>query len=83
MLMLPPSTEERLSSWLPLNQDVEFSAPEFKASLVPSKFQVEKSLGPSVVVCTFDPSIQETELCRSLSSRSVYRASSSTAKLRQ
>jgi hypothetical protein len=34
---------------------------KFKASLIQSKFQVKKSL---------DPSIQETEACRSLSSRS-------------
>jgi hypothetical protein len=42
---------------------------EFKASLIQSKFQVEKSLGPSMVAHTFNPSIQETEACRSLSSR--------------
>ena len=56
---------------------------EFNASLGQSKFQVKKSSSPGVVVCTFNPSIQETEQSRSLSSRSIYRTSSRTAKLRQ
>jgi hypothetical protein len=42
-----------------------------------------KGLSPGVVVHNFDPSIQETEPGRSLSSRSIYTASSRTAKLRQ
>ena len=56
---------------------------EVKASLAESKFLVEKSLGPGTAVHAFNPSIQETEACRSLSSKSIYRASSRTAKLRQ
>jgi hypothetical protein len=56
---------------------------EFKASLVQRNFLIEKSLGPCVVIHAFNPSIQETEPCKSLSSRSIYRASSRTVKLRQ
>jgi hypothetical protein len=44
---------------------------------------MKKSLNPGVGIYTFNPSIQETEPCRSLSSRSAYRASSMTAKLMQ
>ena len=55
---------------------------EFKASLVLSKFQVEKSLSPGVEVHTFDLNIQETESHKSLNSRSIYRTSFRTAKLR-
>jgi hypothetical protein len=44
---------------------------EFRASLVQRKFQVEKSLGPGVVIPAFNPSIHETEPFRSLSSRST------------
>jgi hypothetical protein len=52
-------------------------------TLVQIKFQVEKSLGTGGVVNTFNPRTQETETFRSLSSRSVYIASSRTAKFRQ
>ena len=44
---------------------------EFKASLVQSKFQVEKSLSSGVVVQAFDPRIQKRETYRSLSSIQV------------
>ena len=37
---------------------------EFKVSLVQSKFQVKKSLGPGMVVHIFNPSTQETEAGR-------------------
>ena len=57
--------------------------PEFKASLVQNKFHVEKSLNSGMIVCVFNSSIQETEPFRSLNSRSIYKASSRTAKLRQ
>jgi hypothetical protein len=56
---------------------------EFKASLRQSKFQAEKSLDLDMVVLDFNPRTQETKPCRSLSSRSIYRASSRRAKLRQ
>lgn len=42
----------------------------------------EKNLDPVMVVHIFKTSTQETEQWRSLSSRSVYRASSRTAKLK-
>jgi hypothetical protein len=54
---------------------------EFKTSLVQSKFQLKISLNLSMVVHILNPSVQETELCKSQRSRSVYRASSRTAKL--
>lgn len=54
---------------------------EFKASLEQRKFQIEKSFGPGMVVHAFNPRIQETEPIRSLSLRSVYRASSRIGKL--
>ena len=38
---------------------------EFKASLVQSKFQVERNLGPDVVVHAFNPRTQESEAYRS------------------
>ena len=57
--------------------------PEFKANLEQSQFQVEKSLGPDMVIQALNPSIQDTEPYRSLSSRSIYKASSRTAKLRR
>jgi hypothetical protein len=44
---------------------------EFKASLVQSKFQVQKSLSSGVVVQAFDPRIQKRETYRSLSSIQV------------
>ena len=60
---------------------------EFKVSLVESKFKVDKSLGPIVMVYSFNPRTQgtnpRTKACRSLSLRSIYRVSSRTAKLRQ
>ena len=56
---------------------------KFKVNLGQSKNYVEKRLGPGWLVHAFSPSIQETEPCRSLSSRSVYRTSFRMAKLRQ
>jgi hypothetical protein len=56
---------------------------EFKDSLGQRKFQVEKILGAGMVVDTFNPRTQETKTCSSLSLRSIYRASSRIAKLRQ
>ena len=56
---------------------------EVKASQEQSKFQVKISLNPGVVVHTFNSSIQEPEPCTFLSSRSIYRANSRTARLRQ
>jgi hypothetical protein len=47
---------------------------EFNTSLVQSKFQVKKGLGTGVVIHTLNLSKQETEACRSLNSRSGYRA---------
>ena len=47
---------------------------------VPKKVE---SLGPDLVVHIFNPGIQKTESCSYLRSRSVNRASSRTAKLRQ
>jgi hypothetical protein len=37
---------------------------EFKASLVQSKLQIQKSLGPGMVAHAFNPSIQEAEAGR-------------------
>ena len=56
---------------------------KFKANLEQREFQVEKSLEPGMVDHAIHPSIQKTEPWRSLSSRSVDRASSRTTKLRQ
>lgn len=43
--------------------------------------KVKKGVGPGTVIYNFNPSIQETVAkCSSLSSRSVYRGSSRTAK---
>jgi hypothetical protein len=43
---------------------------------------IKESLGPDMVVYAFNPSTQETEAYRSLSSKSVFRASAMAAKLR-
>lgn len=56
---------------------------KFKANLEQRELQVEKSLEPGMVDHAIYPSIQKTEPWRSLSSRSVDRASSRTTKLRQ
>lgn len=62
-------------------QDKQIS--ELNVILVQRKFQVYKSLGPNIVAHAFNPRNQGTDSFRSLSSRSIYRASFRTAKLRQ
>jgi hypothetical protein len=71
---------EKLKSYLLIPGDRGKQISGFKASLVQCKFQVKKSLTVDVVVYTLNPRNQETE---PYSSRSIYRASSRTAKLRQ
>jgi hypothetical protein len=47
------------TSLIPVDRGKQIS--EFKASLVQSKFQVKKSLGPGIEANTFTPSTQKTE----------------------
>jgi hypothetical protein len=69
---------------MPLNTiDRKKQISEFRASLILSNPQVEKKLDQGMDDHTFNPSIQKTEACRSLSSRSVYRVNFRTAKLGQ
>ena len=56
---------------------------KFKANLEQGELQVDQSLEPGMVDHAIHPSIQKTEPWRSLSSRSVDRASSRTTKFRQ
>lgn len=55
---------------MPGNRGKQIS--EFKASLIQSKFQVQKSLGPVMVVHTFKPSTQESVLLSRLGVSAVH-----------
>lgn len=71
-------------SWLFSVVNLSMSGVNYNPELIKVFWkEFEKSVGPGVVVHAFSSSTPETEACRSLSSRPVYRANSWTAKLRQ